>query len=254
MLVRLVYLDESGISSKLEEPYLVVGGVIVHGDHQLAKVETALEAVLERHIPEGQRYGLVFHSGNIYGGYGKFFDRRKNPGWTIDKRLAILSDIALIFEKANILTVSGFVERAKFPLTYTPAPDANLTVEAHLCAFMGCALEVEMWMRQNTRKEHCMIVAEDNREARRLIKESLRGLQDKKVAESQDPAHAKYFPLRHIKEDPAFQEKRPSHPLILADFVSFFMKRKLMGDAHAEPFYRKIHERTAALRFQWPQN
>lgn len=66
-LARFVYLDESGISNPEQEPWLVVGGVIVHGDHQLDSLYDALEGILEK-VPEEQRQGLVLHTADIYGG------------------------------------------------------------------------------------------------------------------------------------------------------------------------------------------
>ena len=66
-LARFVYLDEAGISSKKEEPWLVVAGVIVHGDHQLDKLYDALADVLKL-VPEDHGDELILHTSDIYGG------------------------------------------------------------------------------------------------------------------------------------------------------------------------------------------
>src|SRR6267378_1487647 len=86
-LVRLTFLDEAGVSNKVQEPWLVVAGVLVHGDVQLGKLVEELEKVVEKHIPEKYRDGLVLHTSDIYGGNGKVFDKKRNPEWTIEKRM-----------------------------------------------------------------------------------------------------------------------------------------------------------------------
>lgn len=248
-LVRLVYLDEAGISSKAQEPYLVVAGVIVHGDHQLAKVEAELERVVDAHIPNDLREGLVLHAGDIYGGNGKVFDKRRHPEWTMERRMAILSDLAKIPSKTNILITSAIVERAKFPQTLTlPAGEKpDLTLEAHVCAFMACAIEIEQWMRKKAKREHCMVIMENNDRAKKLILETQRYYQNKGLTAELEEDHRKYFPLRQIKEDPAFQAKKASHPLVLADFVAFVIKRHVMKDPWIAPYYDPWSERHACL-------
>ncbi len=42
-LVRLVYLDEAGISKTAEEPYLVVAAVIVHADNETGPLSKELK-------------------------------------------------------------------------------------------------------------------------------------------------------------------------------------------------------------------
>jgi hypothetical protein len=74
--VRLVYMDEAGISKAAEEPFTVVAGVVVHADHQLNCVESALERILIRHIPERVRDGFVFHATELFNG-GKTLRREK---------------------------------------------------------------------------------------------------------------------------------------------------------------------------------
>ena len=49
--VRLVYVDEAGFGRPDEEPFLVVGGVIVNADTILNGIENQLERLIERHIP-----------------------------------------------------------------------------------------------------------------------------------------------------------------------------------------------------------
>ena len=58
--MRFVFLDEGGISQ--HEPFVVVAGVIVHGDEQLIPLEKKLDRLIRKHIPEEQQPGFVFHA------------------------------------------------------------------------------------------------------------------------------------------------------------------------------------------------
>jgi hypothetical protein len=257
-LARFVYLDEAGISSHRQEPWLVVAGLLVHADTQLNKVYTELAAVVERHIPEKSREGLVLHSSDIYGGNGKVFDESRNPEWTFDRRMAILEDLAKIPNKANILVTGMSIERAKFP-SFLEIPVSlekerrkrggqkppTLTVQAHAAAYIACLLEVDVWLRKNARNENCMVIVEDNNEARAAIREVHRYHQSKSMPLTEDLKS--HFPLRRIKEDPAFQEKKPDHPLVLADFVAFVIKRLRMKDPRISPLFEPWKARFAAL-------
>jgi hypothetical protein len=78
-------------------------------------------------------------------------------------------------------------------------------------------LEVDIWLRENAKNENCIVIVEDNNEARALIKQVHRYHQSKSIPLTEE--QKQYFPLRRVREDPAFQEKMPDHPLVLADFV-----------------------------------
>jgi hypothetical protein len=56
-VARFVYLDEAGTSNKTQEPWLVVGGAIVHGDHQIDKLYSALAEISRKHVPEEKTVG-----------------------------------------------------------------------------------------------------------------------------------------------------------------------------------------------------
>lgn len=96
-LLRLVYIDEAGISNPKQEPFLVVAGVIVHADQKLNAIERHLEHILERHIPARQRDGFVFHATELFNGGGKVFRRQKSDvigpvEWPLERRLKIVTN------------------------------------------------------------------------------------------------------------------------------------------------------------------
>jgi hypothetical protein len=240
-LARFVYLDESGISNPEQEPWLVVGGVIVHGDHQLDGLYDALEGILQK-VPEEQRDGLILHTSDIYGGNGKVFDKKHNPYWEWSKRAEILAALAELPERLNLQVTSGFHKRSE-------APHLGIA-EAQAITYVACLIEVEIWFRQNAKKENCLILHEDNQDVRTKIRELHRYYQQKSTELARDYPNA--LPFTRIREDPAFQEKRPSHPLILADFLAFMTKRKLMEDPRVDDFCRPWWKRNAGLRIRIP--
>ena len=80
--MRLVYVDEAGISDKKQEPFLVVAGVIIDTDKQLVALERHLDKIVARHIPPQHRENFVFHASHLFNGGGKVFTRN-NPEWPL---------------------------------------------------------------------------------------------------------------------------------------------------------------------------
>ena len=85
-----------------------------------------------------------------------------------------------------------------------------------------------------------MLVAENNDQAKKFIADSQRYHQDKRIVTQLSDWERKHFPLRKIKEDPLFQPKRQSHPLIMADFVAYVWKKALMKDKRYDRFMRPM--------------
>lgn len=243
-LVRLIYMDEAGISNPVQEPFLVVAGLIVHADKALVAVERAIDKIVKRHIPEEHWEGFVFHASQLFNGGGKVFDR-DNPDYPLAKRLEIAEEIAIIPKRHSLPIALGYVERRKFfdgsalPEDLSPR---EAVIAQHATAFMVCALTVEYWMRRNTDNEVCMLIVEDNQQARKFIKETQQYNQRLNVADRPDDKLARaLLPLRKIREDPAFQDKRPRSVLQLADFCAYVCKRNLMGDRRYDRFHAHLH-------------
>jgi hypothetical protein len=145
--VRLVYIDEAGISKPTQEPFVVVAGVIVHGDRDLNGIESQLERIMLRHIPERLRDGFVFHATEVFHG-GKILQREKDDfigprEWPLERRLKIADEVIRALQKFKLPIALGFVERAGFPQTFNipqDMPEAERTVAAHVSAFMNCAM------------------------------------------------------------------------------------------------------------------
>jgi hypothetical protein len=256
--LRLVYIDEAGISKVEQEPFLVVAGIVVHADNNLNGIENHLERILVRHIPERLRDGFVFHATEVFNG-GKTL-RREKPNfvgpreWPIERRLAIAREIVELIPKYKLPVAIGFTERASFPRSMElpeGMPENEKTIAAHVATFMNCAMVAEQWMRKETNNENCLLVVENNDAAKTMISEVQRYHQDKKLEKLLDEEEQRYFPLRKIKEDPLFQPKKPSSPLILADFCAYIFKKYLMKNKHYDSFIAQFRTHLVSFDEAW---
>lgn len=256
--MRLVYMDEAGISNPKEEPFLTFAGIIVHADSKLNAIENQLEKLLSRHIPARLRNGFVFHATEIFS-CGKTLKRQKPDfigpwEWPLERRLKIADDLAAMIKKFDLPIAMGFLDRARFreqfdlPAEMTAAEE---TVAAIVSAFLNSAMVAEHWMRKNASGENCMLIVEDNKQARETIKQVHNHHQDKRLADVLDEQTLRHFPLRKIKEDPLFQPKKPTSPLVLADFCAYVFKRILMNDRRYDRFFDPIRHHLVSFEQSW---
>jgi hypothetical protein len=110
-LVRLVYLDEGGVSAR--EPLVVVAGVVVNADRSLVAVESYLDVLIEKHIPPADRSAFIFHATELWSGSRYFKD---DALWPLDRRLAILDDLVQIPRMFDIPVVYGLPGRTSYGL------------------------------------------------------------------------------------------------------------------------------------------
>lgn len=135
-IVRLVYIDEAGISKPAQEPFLVVAGVIVDADRVLHEIENELECIMMRHIPPAQREGFIFHATELFNGGGNVFKRASNDligpyEWPLERRLKIADEIMAIPQKFKLPIAIGSVERANFQERVPHMSESERTVSAH---------------------------------------------------------------------------------------------------------------------------
>lgn len=185
----------------------------------------------------------MFHATELFNGGGPVFKRLKRDEygpeeWSKERRWNLGDQLALIPKKFGLHIVLGWVDRREFPQTFELPADMPLhdkTVAAHVFAFMNCAMGVEHWLRGH-HNEICLLVIEDNDNARKMIRDTQRHYQDRKIAPTLDEKAKLHFPFRRIKQDPLFEEKRPLSVLQVADFIAYVWKRKLMDDERYERF------------------
>ena len=232
-------------SKPSEEPFLVVAGIIVDADKKLTAIERHLERIAVRNIRSEMLDGFVFHAKEIFNGGGKVFKREKSDfvgpvEWPLSRRLALADELARVPAKFDLPVAIGFINRETFLTFYEVAEKYHGTpgrnVLEHVIAFTQASMMVEQWMRKHASGEVCLLISEDNERARSMIRSAQNFYQDpKKVATLKDYGEisvARHFPFRKIREDPLFQPKKRSHPMIVADFCAYVFKRVLMSDAN----------------------
>jgi hypothetical protein len=115
-----------------------------------------------------------------------------------------------------------------------------MVIAQQVSAFSTCSMFVEQWMRRNASSENCMLIVENNERAKTMIRNVHQWHQSKKVNSVLDEFGRQLLPLRKIRQDPLFQDKRPSNPLIVADFCAYVWKKILMKDDRYGRFFEPI--------------
>jgi hypothetical protein len=231
--VRLVYLDEAGISNSREEPILVVAGIIVHGDDQWKNLEQEILSLRDEYIPEQFREGFVFHATELFSG-GKFFNRES---WPKQMRWEILLRLLKIINDHKLPVVVGHVDRATFNPQMPEGAKVSIETVAHTAAFTGCAIQVEHWMRTHADSEVAMLIAEDRDRVKKMIKMAQTELK-KNVSPLTEELFSMtpYLPLTKIVDTVHFAGKTESSLLQLADACAFVLKRSLANKPDASVF------------------
>ena len=107
--VRMVYLDEAGISNPKHEPFIVVAGVIIHADYQWKAIEAHIRSLVADFIPQSDQDGFVFHAAGSYFSGGKYFDR---DVWPRCIRWQILDELVAIPRKFDLPISCGVQNRS----------------------------------------------------------------------------------------------------------------------------------------------
>jgi hypothetical protein len=230
-LVRLTYLDESGLFNAGQEPYIVVGGVIINADSKMELVENRIDDLIQKHIPEEDRNGFVFHATELWSG-GRYFKRDK---WSQAKRWEILMDLVNIIPEIRLPLVCGRWSR-KLELE-NPGRLKKHDQEKlmHCLAFLDACTTIELYMRQVAQDEITILVAEHNGEIVKTSKETFVVMQGEELLT--EPAFRQMLPLQKIKDTIHFATKNESKCLQIADLCTFFSKKRLVKDKAARPFY-----------------
>lgn len=236
--MKLVYQDEGGTAA--HERYLVVAGVMVDGDRQLVAVENHLDILVQKHIPEGDRSGFVFHATDIWSGKKYFGDRNK---WPMERRLDILRDLARIPGHFDIPIAWGFVDKNSFPdpnmaIAFKPE---EIDVARHVMAFTDCSLVVEDFMRSCT-GEIALIIAEDRDIVRQAVKEALALYRSPQQLKAWKLDQKPLLPFRRIRDTVHFAKKPESRHLQLADACTFFIRGHLNQQIRGEFLYSELKQ------------
>jgi Protein of unknown function (DUF3800) len=245
-VVRFAFLDEGGISK--HEPYAVVAGVMVHGDEQLVPLENELERLKRKYIPAEFRADFVFHAKEIWSGTGKIFGDRNS--WPLDRRLLILRDLARVPRRLDIPIVHEAYERKKLLEGIKPEDkqptEHEISVGAHACAFAACTLRIEEYMGACFPSEVAQLVAENNDQSRKMIKDVHASFRFPERTPGIIPNNR--LPLRHIRGSVHFADKDESAPLQLADLCAFIIRGRLANKHHHNA---RLYNRLKSMMFMY---
>jgi len=234
--VRLVYLDEAGISNPSQEPYLVVGGIIINADQDWRPLERHLQSITRKHIPSDERHGLIFHASDIFHGSG-YFERSRFPR---EVRNNILQDLANIPSHFHLPIVYSGINRKLMSELYpndskSIISDAEIANSAYMEAFIRVVADVDLWMLRNAPAEVAMLVAEDTGKVKRAIKMLHSGYTGEVWEDD-----GKAFTTHNIVDTVHFAAKDESALLQIADMRVFVIKRTLMLREDINPFFRAL--------------
>jgi Protein of unknown function (DUF3800) len=220
--VRLIYLDEAGISAG--EPLLCVAGVLIHGDREALKVDQKLIELVEKYIPEEDREGFIFHAKDIFHG-AKYFNRER---WSRETRLQILSDIAGVIEEFNLPVVASIYQKA----TYGQGVPEVLNAEhgqkriiMQTASVTDCAIWADRWLETFASDENGMIIAEDADRIKPMLKKIIKLLRTPALLRANGMDQIPGVPLRRIIDTVHFAAKEDSASLQLADLCAFTFAR-----------------------------
>ncbi len=236
-LVRMVYLDEAGISNPEHEPFIVVAGVIIHADCQWKAIEAHIRSLVADFIPQSDQDGFVFHATELFSG-GKYFDR---DVWPRCIRWQILDELVAIPRKFDLPISCGVQNRSVLAAQLTELSLAHQTALGHLVAFSHFVVWVERWMKAKSPAEVALLIAEDHPEVRQLIKDAQEVAKDpKKVAVYGLRNDFEDLPLTKIVDTVHFASKAHSIMLQLADACAFAIKRKAMKKSDSKRFFEPL--------------
>jgi hypothetical protein len=237
--VRIVYLDEAGISNPRHEPFVTVAGVIVNGDRQWLSVEQHLRELTTRYIPDDKPDGFFFHATELFSG-GKTFTRDK---WPRDQRWAILRELCEIPSLFKLPVVVAHIERSEFAKSNAELSRSELTVHAHLIASVVCTITVERYMRQHADKDEVALLIHENNDRAAAWMRGLHNTLRTQHATRSFSAYndiSEFLPLSRIIDTIHFAAKTDTSILQIADACAFVCKRKLMGKRESDYFFEPL--------------
>ena len=229
--MRIVYLDESGISAN--DPCAVVAGVIIHPEKQAKALDDYLRSMVDDYIAPDLREGFAFHATEIYSG-AKRFDKER---WPMELRWKVLDELVSIPKKFDMPVVMGFVPKGKLRGDYQSIEQRDVDLAAHVIAFTIALLSANMYMKRGAAPEEMASVTVENSDhARMLIKTVHEFIRDPAQVAALDAETAKHLPLDRIVESVTFASKGSS-ALQVADAVAFSIMRRLRRGRDCERFY-----------------
>ena len=223
-LVRLVYLDESGIS--IRETFCVVTGVLIDTDRQWKPVEKYVNGLIKKYVHEKDRREFVFHATELFRGSGKVFgDRSKYP---LQRSHEALRKLLTIPSRFRLPVVFGVARKKPIPENATSAIRRVEASRNYGNAFSLCVVAAEKYMRQSAKpSELARLVAENNTDARKLAERIhliLQGRVESDLIRLLSKIAPHCLPITKIVDSVHFAGKNDAVLLQIADACAFTIR------------------------------
>lgn len=232
-LMRLVYLDEAGIS---HEETTVVAGLIVEPDRQYLDLEARVRALIKVKVPESHQVDYAFHATELISGGKKKNSAFPRAGTNTDVRWPILEHLLLMPRACQLPFIVGYHRKG------ASATSEEETLHAHAVAYAMCALGVNEWMKQNAPNEWALMIAEDREGARGPLQRAHSLYRDgrfRRAMVTGDPFDWSAMGS-HMRDHLLFAAKGSALPLQVADAIACIVRREIDGVPRNETFIRAL--------------
>jgi hypothetical protein len=250
-IVRLIYIDESGISTK--DKILVVAGVVIDADRQWLTVAEEINKLIVEFVPEDRRTNFAFHAKDLFHGTGgTVFDRRTYP---LERSREALRQLVQIPAKFCLPVVYGFLNKeVRVPdiarkMYETLTPREKIANDAGT-AFAMCAVASEAFMKTRATNELATMHAEQNTDTQRMIRLAKRSLSGKSrfnLADLLSPKGRSYMPITKIVDEISFHSKDDAFLLQIADASALILRYIIDGRRNCDDLFKAFFANPRAL-------
>lgn len=243
-----IFFDESGTS--VNDPMVVVAGVLVDGNTQWKPIQQALASLRDLYVSREQLpHFKGFHATDMFHGSGKVFGRNVR---SLEQSRKILTEVIELPSKFRLPVAFGYTRKADSPENLkTPRERRDSSARHHALAACYCCLMADNYLKNHRPNDLAWAVAEDNTEHKKVVSGihsllheggeiegfSINGLQGERPM-----AYGLHFnpgdtPLTKIVSGYHYVSKNSEPLLQLADVCAFVVRRWLQHSEKGEELF-----------------
>ncbi len=242
-----VFFDESGIS--VNDPLVVVAGVLIDGNTQWKPIEMALAGLRDRYVtPSQMPHFKCFHATDMFAGRGKVFAQTIR---SLEESRDLLRQVIELPSRFQLPVAFGYTRKADTPESLkTSAQRRKSAARHHAVAASACAIMADQYLKKRRPSDLAWAVAEDNTETKdavngiyRLLNRTDSGIEGFELVG--DVIYSFRFtgedaPLSKIISGFHYASKRDEPLLQLADACAFVVRRWLQGACLGEELFNLL--------------
>jgi Protein of unknown function (DUF3800) len=230
--VRIAYFDEAGTANELQEPFLVVGGVLIHGDTEWHPIEVASNEIIASMVPPELRQGFFFRATRLHG------DHKSYKGvLSSEQRLELLRQLVNLIAQFKLPISYGAITRAKLHEALPSSKSSTRTHIGHQIAFSLCAFGFQGWFSRGPFGDEVVICVADKND---VANRQLHLKQTFAAQRAQGLPDLPMVLLMNFVDALHFASSSESIGLQLADVAAFVIKRHLMGKEDTDKLYKTL--------------